>query len=315
MFPNKRVEEFYKLYDKLINFTDFSWWIIDLEDNSNIFYCNKVMCQTFSLTEDVIQHSVSGTCPIAGDYNTNIAIKNSAKAKQIFNEYHQLKMGGIDEYSNSFPYFDSDSEETLYFSSRARALVKDDLGNTTLLFGIIEPQVRSNELYRKAITDSLTGINNRREFDSKLEFLISLASREKHPISLIMCDIDNFKKFNDKVGHYDGDKCLIKIAHSISNSCVRSTDIPCRYGGEEFCIIVYGDEIDALNLAEKIRMQVYAMAVPHPAIDNSPVTLSIGFATIIPDAKTESKMLIKQADVALYQAKNRGRNNCVKYQV
>ncbi|PCK07528.1 MAG: GGDEF domain-containing protein [Alteromonadaceae bacterium] len=314
MFPNKRIEEFYRLYERLLNFSDLSWWIIDLEDDPNIFYCNNTMCKIFSLDASVIHHSVSETCPIAGDYNTNVAMQSLVKAKQIFNEYHQLRRGEIEEYSNSFPYFNSKSEETLYFSSRARALVKDQSGNAILLFGIIEPETISNELYKRAKTDSLTGINNRREFDFQLEFLINLALRKKTPLSLIICDIDHFKQYNDKLGHYAGDECLIQVARSISNTCVRSTDIPCRYGGEEFSIIVYGDEMSAFNLAEAIRAEVYNMAIPHPAKDNYPVTLSVGFCTLIPDSETKPKRLIEQADAALFKAKHNGRNNCVRFQ-
>lgn len=312
MFPNKRIEEYYLLYEKLLNFSGLSWWIIDLEDNPNIFYCNKAMYQAFSLNENITQHSVSDTCPIAGDYNNNIAIRNTSKAKQIFNEYEQLKNGTIEEYSNSFPYYDSDSDETIYFSSRAKALIKNESGKAILLFGIIEDESISNELYKEAKTDSLTALNNRREFDFQLEFLFNLALREKRPLSLIMCDVDNFKQYNDMLGHYAGDKCLIQIARSISNTCTRSTDIACRYGGEEFSIIVYGDELEAFALAEEIRIGVHAMAIPHPAKDNKPITISAGVFTLIPCVETSAKVLIEQADDALYIAKEKGRNNCVK---
>jgi len=314
MFPNKRIEEFYRLYEKYLNFTNLSWWIIDLEDDPNIFYCNKTMCKTFSLDENITQHSVSQSCPIAGDYNKNIAIRSSNKAKQIFNEYFQLRKGIIDEYSNNFPYYDSESDQTLYFSSRARALVKDESGNATLLFGLIEPEIATAELYNMVRTDSLTGLFNRREFDSQIEFLMNLATREKHDISLLMCDIDHFKQYNDKLGHLAGDECLIQVARSISNMCVRSSEIACRYGGEEFTVIVYGGEKEASYLAEAIRKEVYVMAIPHPAKENNPVTLSIGYCSIIPDSTSTPKMLIECADKALYKAKEIGRNSCFQFQ-
>lgn len=314
IFPNKRIEEFYHLYERLLTFTNLSWWIIDLGYDPNIFYCNKTMCKTFSLNEEIAQHSVTHTCPIAGDYNKNIATRSSAKAKQIFNEYHQLRKGFIDEYSNNFPYYDSETNETSYFSSRARALVKDKSGNATVLFGIIEPERTTEELHKKVKTDSLTDLFNRREFDFQIEFLFNLAIRENHNISLIMCDIDHFKQYNDNLGHYAGDECLIQIAHAISTTCVRSSEIACRYGGEEFAIIVFGGEKDASYLAEVIRKKVYVMAIPHPALNNTPVTLSVGYYSFTPDPTSSPKFLIECADKALYEAKEIGKNTCVQFQ-
>ncbi len=314
MFPNKRIEEYYVLYSELLNFSNLSWWIIDLENNPDIFYCNKVMCNAFSLDENIIQHSVSKTCPIAGDYNTNVAIKSTDKAKKIFSEYNQLKMGNIEEYSNTFPYFSKSLDNKLYFSSRAKALLKDELGNAVILFGIIEPELISAELFIEAKTDSLTGLNNRREFDSQLTFLMNLANREQHYISLILCDVDNFKKYNDTLGHYAGDECLMNIATSILKMCSRNTDIACRYGGEEFAIIFYGDKNEASLLAEAIRLEVHSMAIAHPAQNNEPVTISVGYTSIIPDSASNPKTLIECADKALYQAKSNGKNICVGFQ-
>jgi len=313
MFPNKRVEKYYQLCEKILNFSQLSWWIIDLEDNPNIFYCNQTMCKTFSLDHNIIQHSVNQTCPIAGDYNTNVAIKCSEKARQIFDEYSKLRTGTIEEYNNRFPYYDSSSAETKYFSSRARALTKDEFGNSALLIGIIEYETVSEKLYEQAKTDSLTGLSNRREFDSQLDFLIKLAKREKRFVSLIMCDVDHFKQFNDLLGHYAGDECLIQIAHSISNVCERSSNLAFRYGGEEFSVIVYGDDKEAAFLAESIRKKVYEMAIPHPAQNNSPVTLSLGYYSLEPDLQSTSRKLIEYADAALYEAKMNGRNRCVQF--
>lgn len=314
-FSNKRVEAYYKLYAKLINFSNLSWWIIDLEDDPDIFYCNEIMCETFSLDKHLKRHSVRITCPIAGEYNSNVAIKSSAAAKKIFEEYHQLCMGEIEEYSNTFPYFDEDKNETMYFSSRAQALVRGDQGNAAVLFGIIEPELRCNELYIKAKYDSLTGIHNRREFDEKLEFLINLAVRDQKKVSVIMCDIDNFKLYNDHLGHYAGDECLMRVAGSIADTCIRSTDVPYRYGGEEFAIIVYGGRREAYHLAEAIRRGVYEMNIPHPAINNAPVTLSIGVTSVLPDQNTTAKRIIERADSALYSAKENGRNKSIHFKL
>jgi diguanylate cyclase (GGDEF)-like protein len=272
------------------------------------------MCDAFALDPHLIQHSVSKTCPIAGDYNTNVAIKNSDTAKTIFDEYSQLKKGIIKEYKNRFPYYNEKSAETIYFSSRAKALLQDENGNSTLLIGIIERETVSAELYKKARTDSLTNLYNRREFDSQINFIINLAIREKRYVSLIMCDIDHFKKYNDSLGHYAGDECITQIAHSISQVCSRSSDIVCRYGGEEFAVIIYGDDEETFSIAEKIREGVFKMKIPHPASSTPYVTISVGYYSVIPDSTSTPKQLIECADIALYKAKGNGRNLSVQYQ-
>lgn len=170
------------------------------------------------------------------------------------------------------------------------------------------------ELYQQIKVDSLTGLNNRREFDYQLKFLINLAQQDQRYVSLIMCDVDHFKQYNDELGHYAGDECLIKIARSISNTCTSPSGIVCRYGGEEFSIIIYDACYETTFLAEKIRKNVQRMTIPHPARDNTPVTLSIGYCSVLPDSTVTSKKLIEYADAALYQAKSNGRNNCVQYQ-
>ncbi|QOP44970.1 diguanylate cyclase [Sulfurimonas paralvinellae] len=313
MFPNKRVEEFYTLYQQLLNFSDLSWWLIDLEDDPDIFYCNDVMSQTFSLDPDRIQHSVNETCPIAGDYNKYIAIKDDAAAKQIFDEYKALREGKVEEYSNTFPYYNPDSQETLYYSSRAKILLKDTEEKAALLFGLIEPKIVSKELLKIAKTDFLTDLNNRREFDTQLKFLFNLALREKHPLSLIMCDIDNFKAYNDSLGHYAGDECLRQVAKAIKNSCSRLSDIPCRYGGEEFAVIVYADKEEALQLGQNIVTNIQTLALPHPVSNTPVVTISVGVATLNITSNSTIQELIENADKALYQAKGKKKNICVQY--
>ncbi|MDG3085622.1 GGDEF domain-containing protein [Vibrio hannami] len=313
MFPNTRVEKYYKLCSELLDFSGLSWWIIDLDDNSDVFYCNQTMCDTFHLDSSLPSHSVSQTCPIAGDYNKYIAISSSDKAKQIFNEYRELRNNDIYEYDNRFPYYDADKDKVCYFTSRAKALVRDKNGKATLLLGVIEPETISEELYKLASIDSLTGLKNRRTFDSQLLFLMNLARREHRYISLIFCDIDHFKKYNDSLGHYAGDECLKKVAQALSDSCTRETDIVCRYGGEEFAFIIYGENPDTFAFAEKVRTNVRDLAIPHPDPEIDIVTISAGYFSVIPDETTTPKSLIEKADCGLYVAKHNGRNkteNC-----
>ncbi len=308
MFPNTRIEKYYRQCEEILEFSNLSWWIIDLEDDPDVFYCNQAMCETFHLNPSQTQHSVSKTCPIAGDYNKYIAINSSKKAQKVFDDYRELRLNTLNEYCNRFPYYDEKADKVLYFSSRAKALIRNKSGQAALLFGIIEPEIASEKLFKQAVTDSLTGLKNRREFDSQLTFLINLARREKRFVSLILCDIDHFKLYNDRLGHYAGDECLIQIADSISKSSDRITDIVCRYGGEEFAVIAYGDEKEASILAENIRHDIAALAIPNPETELGIVTISTGYVSIIPKPNTTAKTLIEKADCGLYLAKRGGRN-------
>ncbi|MFS1439336.1 GGDEF domain-containing protein [Shewanella sp. 10N.286.48.A6] len=312
-FPNSCIEKYYHLYQNLFNFSGVSWWLIDLSEDSNIYYCNDSMCDMFALDKQLNHHSVKKTCPIAGDYNQNIAIKDSQKANKIRDDYLKLTNGVIEEFNNRFPYYDSRVDDVLYFTSKARAVLRDDKGNAIILFGVIECERTSAELFKLLKIDSLTGLNNRREFDSQLDFVINLAKREQKNVSLIMCDIDYFKAYNDSLGHYQGDQCLIKVAQCIARVCSRSTDVVCRYGGEEFAIICYGENVDTAALAEDIRKGVYELTIPHFQGAESLVTLSVGFVTMTPDADTTAREFIEKADSALYRAKDQGKNCSIEF--
>ncbi|MCG7587761.1 hypothetical protein, partial [Photobacterium sp. OFAV2-7] len=114
-FPNARVERYYHLYDELLSLSGFSWWIIVLSDNPDVFYCNNAMCDMFNLDSSLVQHSVARTCPIAGDYNNNIAIQNNKVAQSVLHEFNQLRLSKQDEYFNMFPYYD-ERKMKYYFS-------------------------------------------------------------------------------------------------------------------------------------------------------------------------------------------------------
>jgi diguanylate cyclase (GGDEF)-like protein len=132
--------------------------------------------------------------------------------------------------------------------------------------------------------------------------------REKTPISIMMIDIDHFKFFNDHYGHLIGDDCLKTIASTLLKSAQRSTDIVARYGGEEF-IMILPNTAEPLPIAEKCRAAVEQLAIPHR---HSPppqiVTVSIGVSYVVPKPGIEPSELIHNADMALYKAKQQGRN-------
>jgi two-component system cell cycle response regulator len=167
-------------------------------------------------------------------------------------------------------------------------------------------------LKAQATVDGLTGIANRRTFDERLDFEWRRLRRERQPLSLIMADIDFFKRYNDRYGHLLGDECLKTVADRFQAELKRPADLAARYGGEEFAAILPNTPLDkARHVAECIRSAVEDLKLPHADSSASPwVTLSVGVATTIPlpDADGDQRWLIDAADAQLYASKNAGRN-------
>ena len=171
----------------------------------------------------------------------------------------------------------------------------------------------NHELRRLAIMDGLTQVANRRRFDECLNTEWRRMRREKTPLSLIMCDIDFFKLYNDNYGHQEGDDCLRAVAQAIDESLKRPADMVARYGGEEFGVILPNTHADgAFHVAETIRKAVVGLKIPHEKsrVDDY-VSLSLGVSCVIPSAGTSPETLVGTADKALYLAKNQGRNQVV----
>jgi diguanylate cyclase (GGDEF)-like protein len=174
----------------------------------------------------------------------------------------------------------------------------------------IELKQYRDYLENMSYLDGLTGISNRRKFNETLEATWNLAIRASMPISIIMMDIDQFKQYNDNYGHQQGDTCLIQIAHALSKVIVRKTDLLARYGGEEFvCILPNTNEDSAFIIAEKFRLTIEALNIPHAySTVEKFVTISLGVATTMPAKNSSSAELINAADQALYRSKKNGRN-------
>ena len=175
---------------------------------------------------------------------------------------------------------------------------------------------RVNEALRlTSILDGLTRISNRRHFDECMELEWVRHAREKASLSLILCDIDYFKLFNDTYGHQAGDVCLVRIAETLVSCVSRSGDLVARYGGEEFVVILPGTDIaGAQHIAEAMRQAVDALRIPHKGSEIAEnVTLSLGVASVFPRGRASSEGLIRMADRALYAAKGDGRNRCVTF--
>jgi len=169
----------------------------------------------------------------------------------------------------------------------------------------------NSELKKMCRIDGLTNVANRRHFDETLSDEVSKLSRLSLPLTLIMCDVDYFKNYNDSYGHQAGDACLQKIAQTLKSNFFRAGDLVARYGGEEFAVILSNiDREAAVKLAERMRENVAKLKLEHnfSAVADV-VTISVGVTSLIPDKNTAPSIIIKRADKALYMAKDKGRNN------
>jgi two-component system, chemotaxis family, response regulator WspR len=173
-----------------------------------------------------------------------------------------------------------------------------------------ELEERNLELARLSTVDGLTGIANRRLFDTTLDREWRRALRENGEIGLILTDIDFFKRYNDAYGHPAGDECLRRVARCLAESIRRPTDLAARYGGEEFALLLPNTDLTgATTLAETVRKRVGELGLEHRGSEvASHVTLSLGIACLRPEPGRAHEELIGLADQALYAAKRGGRN-------
>ncbi|MEG3440020.1 response regulator [Pannus brasiliensis CCIBt3594] len=174
---------------------------------------------------------------------------------------------------------------------------------------------QSRKWKQLAYLDSLTRVANRRAFSETLQIEWQNRSLSGEPLALILCDIDEFKLYNDHYGHPAGDVCLYRIAIAIQGCLTSTTDLVARYGGEEFAIILPNTTLNgALAVAERIRRAIADLQIPHEfSTVNEFVTVSMGIAGILPTMEISPSILIETADQALYTAKNRGRNTYCLY--
>jgi diguanylate cyclase (GGDEF)-like protein len=172
---------------------------------------------------------------------------------------------------------------------------------------ITQRKLAELRLENLSLSDPLTGLANRRHFDRFLEGEWSRAMRTASPVSLVMLDIDQFKAYNDALGHLAGDRCLCRCAQVLRSYARRPTDLAARYGGEEFALILGNtDRQGALGEAESIRADIETM---QPAFDDGVrITVSLGVACVIPHLGNPETELVDSADKALYRAKHAGRN-------
>ncbi len=176
-----------------------------------------------------------------------------------------------------------------------------------------ELQLNNQTLTQLSAVDELTQVANRRKLNDVLREQWERLAQHRQPLSVLMCDVDYFKAYNDTYGHLAGDKCLVRIAQALLSVTWQSSDLVARYGGEEFLVLLpNADERAAEKVAQKIQAQVASLQLVH---DGSPVadylTLSIGVVSVVPDRQRSPEVVLNIADQLLYQAKQQGRNNYI----
>jgi len=198
-------------------------------------------------------------------------------------------------------------------NAKIRALQRIESTRSKLLEMSRELAAANRELENLSRQDSLTGIANRRYFDSFLLSEIRRASREREPLSLILADVDHFKAFNDCYGHQAGDDCLRQVASALRSVAKRPADLAARYGGEEFAMVLPMTTVEgAVDVAKSVARAIDGMSIPHARSGTGgTVSLSQGIASLIPAHDTRPESIIEFADQALYQAKQQGRNRYV----
>ena len=172
----------------------------------------------------------------------------------------------------------------------------------------LELQRLNARLTELSTTDGLTELANRRLFDQTLQAEWARAARKRHPIALLMIDLDHFKDYNDRYGHPAGDECLRTVARLISETVKREGELVARYGGEEFALLLPGADLAAGRIvAERCLQALERAALPHEASSTGVVTLSIGIASAVAGVGIAPTALVEAADAALYRAKRAGR--------
>jgi diguanylate cyclase (GGDEF)-like protein len=165
-----------------------------------------------------------------------------------------------------------------------------------------------------ASIDMLSGLANRRGFQSRLDFEWLRALQQRQDVALLIIDVDHFKLFNDTYGHLEGDACLTRLGETLASIANETMGFAARYGGEEFCLLLPNQNCEqAMRAGELIRAEISDLAMPHATSPHQHVTVSIGIACTRANEMKQPRDLIEAADAALYAAKHRGRNAVVEH--
>ncbi len=269
----------------------------------------------------------SGSSPLLQmQPDTPIQICDVSQLEAIEQQFWQgLEVGSIllmplfiaEEISGFVAFTDQEvrqwQENDLYLIHRTAELVSHSMihfeNSERLHLAHQELTEANRRLQTLADTDELTGLYNRRPFFSRLRHILSHAKRGGFPLGVLLCDIDFFKRYNDTYGHLKGDETLVRVATALRRSLRREHDMVTRYGGEEFaCIVMVKDQSELEQIIHNIQQRIAELSIPHQdSTAACHVTLSIGAIMYQSDRETSPKELLKSADEALYQAKDKGR--------
>ena len=272
-----------------IKFVNRSWQTFGDENN----------CQCNTQWEDQNYLTICKAAALHGD-------EFGAKA---YTGINQIIKQQLSEFYLEYPCH-SDTENR-WFMMRAVPLKLGTAGYVVIShLNITERKIAEQQVQELARIDGLTQIANRRHFDDFYKQEWSRCARLKHPLSLAMIDLDNFKSLNDNFGHLVGDICLKEVAKLLPDYTRRPGDLCARYGGEEFVLVLGNTQShQAQKLVTRFMAALNTLQLPELA--GHPLTVSIGLATICPSSIDDAMLLIEMADSALYQAKEAGRNQLI----
>lgn len=201
--------------------------------------------------------------------------------------------------------------------AKMRSLQRQIAMRRQWLFALQELREANATLSHLSETDGLTSLLNRRGLDRQLEVTLRQAQQQRRPLTLLLCDVDHFKLYNDTLGHQAGDECLMAIADVFRSSCQRAGHFAGRYGGKEFALVLSDTpKSGAMTFARALMNLLMAQRLPHPKSSTGPwVTISGGITTCVPDEQTTVQGLLHRADEALYVAKGRGRSRFFSYEM
>ncbi|MDM8526663.1 PleD family two-component system response regulator [Anaerolineales bacterium HSG24] len=258
-------------------------------------------------------------------YETCVHLKVNSATKDIpvifmsalsetVNKVDGFEMGAVDYITKPVEYEEVFARVKTHLTLRYLQKYTEET-NKQLQQEIVERKRLEKKLHDLASIDGLTKVANRRSFDEYLNQKWQEMKQNESPLSLIMCDIDYFKQYNDIYGHPIGDTCLYQIAQNIHQVVTTETSLVARYGGEEFAVILTNTSLEqAYKMAQLIQDRIARMQIAHEQSEISPyLTVSMGISSIVPNSHVPDK-LIEIADKMLYQAKSQGRNR-INYDV
>jgi two-component system chemotaxis family response regulator WspR len=268
------------------------------------------------ILQDLVMPGVDGLT-LVRQYRANPATKDIPVIVLSTKEEPAIKSSAFAAGANDYLVKLPDNIELIarirYHSKSYLNQVQRDQAYRALRYSQQQLQEKNLELLRLSNQDGLTGLSNRRYFDEYIEGQWRLAIRDQNPVSLLMIDVDNFKQYNDTYGHLAGDEVLKRVAMVMRQYFLRPTDLSARFGGEEFAVILPATPYAALQLlGENMRKGVENLCILHKTSPVSEyITVSVGGASMIPQATDSFLSLIDLADEAMYEAKELGKNRIV----